>query len=161
MLLEWFNVRAAAEAGSALADQVAQRWLSGAAASRLARTPAASHEFRHLAAREFSRVRLNFLTRAKLASSFKWRLLDKGVDKRLAEEITQALIMHLMFDSGSAAESSAAETPARSSVVEQETPEPAAAGKFKQLVARGNECFVRNECAQALTFYQQAVALKP
>jgi tetratricopeptide (TPR) repeat protein len=161
MLGEWFNVRGAAEAGSALADQVAQRWLSGAAGSRPGQPPAASQEFRHLAAREFSRVRLNFFTRAKLASSFKWRLLDKGVDKGLAEEITQALIVHLMFDSGSAAAVSAARAPTRGSVVEQATPEPAAAGKFKQLMTRGEECFVRGEYSQALDLYKQAAALKP
>ena len=43
--------------------------------------------------REARPLKLNLLKRAKLANTFKWRLLEKGVEQQLADELTRALVL--------------------------------------------------------------------
>ena len=45
--------------------------------------------------RETSALKLNVFRRASLANSFKWRLLEKGVEKTLVDELTQSLVLRL------------------------------------------------------------------
>ncbi len=40
-------------------------------------------------------LRLGFFRRAKLANTFKWRLLDRGTDPGLADELTRMLVLRL------------------------------------------------------------------
>ncbi len=40
-------------------------------------------------------LKLNILRRATLANSFKWRLLEKGVEQNVVEELTRALVLQL------------------------------------------------------------------
>src|SRR5579872_2695078 len=102
MLLDWFNVREAMAVGMALADSVAQQTIPGSSASSVPQSRAAHslHELLRGHTRELTALRLNFLKRAKLANSFKWRLLEKGVEKPLADDLTQTLLMHLMVQTG-------------------------------------------------------------
>ena len=40
-------------------------------------------------------LQLNFYKKAKFANSFKWRLIENGVARKTADEVTQALVVHL------------------------------------------------------------------
>ncbi len=40
-------------------------------------------------------LQLNFYKKAKFANSFKWRLIENGVAKEVADDVTQSLIVHL------------------------------------------------------------------
>ena len=40
-------------------------------------------------------LRLNFYKKAKLANSFKWRLIENGVAREIADEVTQSLMLYL------------------------------------------------------------------
>jgi len=160
MRLDWFKVREVEAAGVALADHLVPP--TGAAAP--ARLPQVEgkvmHELLRRADREVRTLQLNFFKRAKLANAFKWRLLEKGVEKPIADAVTNSLVMHLLATAGSPA--------ARQSAGAAEVPEGAQdkaghakSGSFKQLLAQGNDCFGRGQYAQAISYYQEAVTLKP
>ena len=40
-------------------------------------------------------LQLNFYKKAKFANSFKWRLIENGVARGTADELTQSLVLHL------------------------------------------------------------------
>jgi hypothetical protein len=103
MLLKWLDARAATQAGIALADHVYLK--SGAQGGRRKDASARpqGQDLQKFLQKFLQRVDqaarpldLNFFKRAKLANSFKWRLLEKGIEKELANELTQALVMRLM-----------------------------------------------------------------
>jgi tetratricopeptide (TPR) repeat protein len=173
VLLEWFNVREAVAAGTALADQ-----FEPSATSRVARRgskgtidakAAALADFLRRAERQVGALRLNVFKRAKLANSFKWRLLEKGIEKDVADEVTQALVLHLMMVrtvSGSVGEtvrnSPRGATTAGASLPDGVT--VAGAGEersAKELLKSGNECFARGAFEEALNSYLSLLSLKP
>ncbi|HUL45796.1 MAG TPA: sulfotransferase [Steroidobacteraceae bacterium] len=101
MLLKWLDAREATAAGAALADDFYLQ--SG---SRLPRSRASEGgqepELQKFLQRFLQRVdqavqplKLNIFKRAKLANSFKWRLLEKGVERDLVDELTRALVTRL------------------------------------------------------------------
>jgi tetratricopeptide (TPR) repeat protein len=106
LLLKWLDARRATEVGVELADGVELR--APADNARASQPNGASlqqqklqgflQKFLQRVDREARPLQLNFFQRAKLANSFKWRLLDKGVERELVEELTQALIMRLAVD---------------------------------------------------------------
>jgi tetratricopeptide (TPR) repeat protein len=147
MSLDWFNAREATAVGAALADQLAPQALPGSSGH-----DKQLQELMRRADREVGSLRLNFYKRAKLANSFKWRLLEKGVEKKFADEVTQALVMHLMAAPNGASAPEALAPPAEGT---------ARSGNAKQLLTKGNACFARGEYAQAMAFYQDMVELKP
>src|SRR5215469_10316643 len=99
-MLNWLNTREATEAGIALADDFV---LQTAGASAGARPKGAAGQqlekfmqrFLQRVDREARPLQLNVFKRAKLANSFKWRLLEKGVEKPIVDELTQALVLRL------------------------------------------------------------------
>ncbi|MGO9851590.1 MAG: hypothetical protein ACLPTM_08245, partial [Steroidobacteraceae bacterium] len=105
MLLDALNTGDAEAVGISLAEEVVLRTTSGAAGTRLQKSGAADaqrkraqqflQQFLGRVDREARSLKLNFFKRAKLANSFRWRLLDKGVDKALVEELTHALVLRL------------------------------------------------------------------
>jgi hypothetical protein len=109
MLPKWLDTRKATEVGNALAEDFAMR---SEPAKQKKRKRGEGHdpqglELQKLLQKFMQRVdleacplRLNVLQRAKLANTFKWRLLEKGFERKLADELTQALVMRL---SGAAA----------------------------------------------------------
>lgn len=103
MLFDWFNAREAVNVGASLADHFLPE--SGQGRSR----PDSSKNghgnlarFRERVVREVRPLRLNLFKRARLLNSFKWRLLEHGVDRAVADELTQTLILQI-FDSSTAA----------------------------------------------------------
>ena len=96
MVFNWFNSRVAAEMGGSLADQFL------AAVAKTNRNPKkgpdntkAVEALMTQVDREVRPLRLGVFRRAKLANTFKWKLLDQGVDRGLADELTRMLLLRL------------------------------------------------------------------
>src|SRR5580704_2940265 len=100
LMLKWFNAREAADLGVALADEFA-----AAAAPRPARLQgsegkrkehaSALEQLHERADREVRPLGLNFYQKARFANSFKWKLIENGVESGVADGVTQSLIVHL------------------------------------------------------------------
>ncbi len=95
MILEWFNGREAAEIGAALADEFAPRADPPSRRSTAASTSASMEQLLRRADSEVRPLQLNFYKKAKFANSFKWRLIENGVARKIADEVTQSLVLHL------------------------------------------------------------------
>jgi hypothetical protein len=98
MVFNWFNSKVAVDAGGSLAEQ----FLAAVAKSNAKRNPSkapdnakAIEAFLAQVDRDVRPLRLGVFRRAKLANTFKWRLLDKGVDRNLADELTRMLLLRL------------------------------------------------------------------
>src|SRR5271155_722894 len=141
MLLEWFNARDAANAGVALADTLAQSTapLNGNTRNGEA---GALQALLQRADREVRTLRLNFYKKAKFANSFKWRLIENGVEPSIADEVTQSLILHLSQDQPNAAKPGDSAPPRPDSV------------KVQQILDQGNQCLTQGAYTQAMAHYQ-------
>jgi tetratricopeptide (TPR) repeat protein len=156
MLLSWFNAREATEVGAALADDFVLQSNSGSAGVRRAETRGHDlqkflQKFLQRVDREARPLKLNVFKRAKLANSFKWRLLEKGVEQQLVDELTQALLVRLAGGQGPAA----SESPGPG------TKRRAGARNAQALHARGNEALARGAFAEAQQCYEELVQLDP
>src|SRR2546429_5122682 len=92
MLLKWFNAREATEVGTALADDFVFASRPSGTRRRETRSGPQGQELQKLLMRvdrEAGPLKLNLIKRAALANSFKWRLLEKGVER--SEEHTSEL----------------------------------------------------------------------
>jgi tetratricopeptide (TPR) repeat protein len=157
-MLGWLNAREATRVGAALADDFV---LQGADASALqngrgtpsGRVQKVLQRFLQRVDRETHALELNLFKRAKLANSFKWRLLEKGIDREIADELTQALILRLTPSQGnvSRAEPSNAAPPGRSRSRELH------AG----LLAQGDEHLARGAYAEAIECYRELLSVDP
>src|SRR5215813_8116311 len=110
MLFDWFNARQATEVGTALADDFVLQSASAGPRRKGAKPGTQDNELQRFLQKFLQRVdrdarplQLNVFKRAKLANSFKWRLLEKGIDKEIVDELTSALVMRLTAGPGSAA----------------------------------------------------------
>jgi len=156
-LLNWFNVRDVMAVGEALADQLAPQASGRARHEQQAPRAASSkvtQEFLRQAQNKVGPLRLNFYKRAKLANSFKWRLRENGVEEKVADEATKALVLHLFMG-----RADVGAEPAASASAPVEPSE--AAPKPQQLLSEGNRHFAQGAFAEALACYQELVALKP
>lgn len=94
MEIAWIRTRPAADLGVTLADALAppKAGQSGSRAkSNIGDLPALLSRSRE----QLAALRLNFFTKAKLANSFKWRLLENGLDEDLAAKLTHSLVLQL------------------------------------------------------------------
>lgn len=117
-MLKWLDAREATAAGAALADDFYLQ--SGSKLPRArGRESGQEPELQKFLQKFLQRVdqavrplRLNVFKRAKLANSFKWRLLEKGLEQALVDELTQALVVRLTGagPGGAAAEGAAGST---------------------------------------------------
>src|SRR5882672_4145150 len=115
MILAWLNGREAAEIGAALADEFAP--LADSADTRGSPERGASGSMEKLLRRADAEVRplqLNFYKKAKFANSFKWRLIENGVARTTADDVTQLLVVHLSTRETPTVEQSSAAAPVRS-----------------------------------------------
>ena len=122
MLLQWFNTREVTELGAALADDFVLQTAQGSPAQRQSKAnPAAQgkelqkvlNKFLQRVDREARPLKLNAFKKAKLANSFKWRLLEKGVEPQIVDELTRALVMRLSAKPSSDAAASASQPAGR------------------------------------------------
>ncbi len=149
MLLEWFNAREAANAGIALADSIAPTAeLRGAKAERKAEA-GALRELLQRADREVRALRLNFYKKAKFANSFKWRLIEKGVEPTVANEVTQSLILYLSQNQPE--EMKTSDSGSRRVNSDQ----------LQHLLDQANRSLEEGAHAHAVVHYQQLLELRP
>jgi tetratricopeptide (TPR) repeat protein len=156
MLLDLLNTRDATRVGAALADDFVMQ--SDHASPRQEGRGAPSAQLQKLLQKFLQRVdretrllQLNLFKRAKLAHSFKWRLLEKGVEPQIVDELTQALVLRLTparVDPSPAASADAAA-------------EPRVAGNPRTLLAEGDEALARGAYAEAVDRYRELLQLKP
>jgi Flp pilus assembly protein TadD len=153
MMLKWFNSREAARVGAALADEFAPRMTPDAERNKGVARREGTNEIQELLRhgdREVRVLRLNFYKKAKFANSFKWRLIENGVDSDVANQVTQALVLHLSQNqvvSELGHESSGAPPP------------PADTIKAKTLVVQGDKCFERGAYGDAIALYAESMEL--
>jgi tetratricopeptide (TPR) repeat protein len=152
MTLAWLDGREAAKIGAALADEYAPR--SEPAAGQGSPRGTASGSIDHLLRRADSDVRplqLNFFKKAKFANSFKWRLIENGVARKIADDVTQSLVMHLAQIK--------IPTPSQGSGdASANRPDRA---KAQQVFSRGNKMIEQGAYADAAALYEEAIKLDP
>jgi tetratricopeptide (TPR) repeat protein len=153
MLLQWFNTNGVTEIGAALADDFVLQTAQGSSAHRQSEAnPAAQgkelqkvlKKFLQRVDREARALKLNAFKKAKLANSFKWRLLEKGVEPQIVEELTRALVMRLSAKPASGAAASAKQPAARDA---------------RSLFAEGDAFLAQGAYDQAVQSYQEALQL--
>jgi Tfp pilus assembly protein PilF len=157
MLLGWFNARQAAEVGIALADHFAPPTVSrsikrGKKKSAQRERGAALQELLRRAERETRALPLNLFKKATFANSFKWRLLENGVEKEMADQVTRTLVLHI-------SQNQADSVPGRDSAAGP-TDQPDSS-KAQHHLTQGREYLARRAYAEAITSYQQLLKLNP
>jgi tetratricopeptide (TPR) repeat protein len=152
MTLAWLNAREAAEIGAALADEYAPRAESAAAPS--SSQNGTSDRLERLLRRADSEVRplqLNFFKKAKFANSFKWRLIENGIARKVADGVTQSLVLHLSGTQIPVLNQNSEDTPAV-------RPDRA---KAQLAFSRGNKLIAEAAYVEAIAQYEDAVELDP
>jgi tetratricopeptide (TPR) repeat protein len=156
MIFNWFNASEAAKIGAALADQFAPKQVMSSTTHgeqpALSRSDDALQEILQRADREVRSLRLNFYKKAKFANSFKWKLLENGLDKALADEVTQTLVLHLARNQPQSALGYGSDA---------STKNQPRSMNAKELLAEGDKFMARGAYAEALTFYQDLISLNP
>src|SRR5208283_908644 len=154
-MIDWFNAREAAKIGASLADEFARPAAPAAARGNKTAQGESSTALEALLRRVDSDVRglrLNFYKKAKFANSFKWRLIENGIEPKVADEVTQSLILHLSQDvAGTAADRNLGAGPV----------ERADSGKIEHLLAQAQKSFADGANAQAVALYEEFLELVP
>jgi tetratricopeptide (TPR) repeat protein len=158
-MFKWLDASEAAGVGTALADDFVLHSVSGRSGARNTGADARPEELRKFLQKFLQRVdrearplQLNVFKRAKLANSFKWRLLEKGVEPSLVDELTGALVQRLTVGRPAAAQ------------VQSE-----AAGTTRKLGAKGAQALHlqgaehlnRGAYTEALACYQELLEFDP
>src|SRR5579862_8414499 len=157
MLLGWFDARRATEAGITLADQYASVPRQPPRGRKKTMQQPPEDRLRELlrtAERIIQPLRLNFYKKAKLANSFKWRLLEKGVESQKAAEVTQTLVMHLSLNR-------AAALPGQSSPDAATSSDRPLAAKPKDLLAQANADLAAGRYEEATHPLRALIKLAP
>lgn len=155
-ILGWFNASEAAKIGIELAEKL----VPGAAnpgetpANKLTREILVGdlQMVFQQAERQLSGLSLNFFKKAKLANSFKWRLLESGVEGSLADEITQGLVLQL---SGARAPIPLGR-PAVGVAADR-----LHSGATKHLMAQANRCMAQGDYSEAIGIYEELIRSAP
>ncbi|MGH8200824.1 MAG: sulfotransferase [Steroidobacteraceae bacterium] len=155
MLLDWFNTRDAVAAGVTLADHFLPERSSAAAGGNKSGVPKDWRQhvprFRQRIAREAGTLKLNLFKRAKLLNSFKWRLLELGFDPQAADELTQVVLMQLVFKGEAAA------VPPSNGVVKERGGR--AVRRLPIILGEADAFFAQDRYAEAATRLQEALIL--
>jgi len=154
MLFKHLNAREAVQAGTALADRLRVLALSGAGKREGPGTRGLEkwREFLRRASHEISIPRLNFYRRVRFANAFKWRLLENGVDRGTADDVTQTLVLSMSLSRTHSAVSFDSPSEALPRSHSKAT---------RNLVMLAEECFARGEYSEAVTHYEELVRLHP
>jgi tetratricopeptide (TPR) repeat protein len=160
-MLKWLDAREATDVGAALADDFVLQSASGSAARQKSGSSGAAgrdlqkfmQKFLQRVDRDARPLQLNLFKRAKLANSFKWRLLEKGVEKTLVEELTQALVLRLTADPHKASAAGA-----KPDVLAAGQP---VRGSIQSLLSTANDQMARGAYAEATSGYGELLSLDP
>jgi tetratricopeptide (TPR) repeat protein len=156
MGLKWFKAREAADLGIALADQFAAAAALGTAPAHGSEGTRKEHasaleQLHERADREVRPLELNFYQKARFANAFKWKLIEKGLESGVADDLTQSLILHLAQDQTRVAAD-------RRSTGAQGTGSDASS-KNNALLARAKKAFGEGDYAQAAELFDEFVSL--
>jgi len=143
---DWFKTHAAVKVGTALADQFALHKVSEATMHG----EKVLQEILQQAGHEIHALRLNIYKKAKFANSFKWRLLENGVEGEIADDVTQRLVLHLSLNQGGPASGHSLGT------APMDRPDSSNA---QFLFTQGNKCFAQGAYTEALAFYRDLVEI--
>jgi tetratricopeptide (TPR) repeat protein len=101
-MFKWLGGSKVAEVGVTLADSLGIQTGPGSGAGPKSERGSKSPSLQKLLPgflqqvdRETAPLKLNIFSRAALANSFKWRLLETGVERSLVDELTQSLVLRL------------------------------------------------------------------
>ena len=148
MLFKGFHGPSVAEVGDTLADEFLSA--SGAETGRWPLQHSKGiRKFLSRVDAEARPLQLGIFRKARLANSFKWRLLENGLPPPAAEELTQMLLLRL-----SVSPSAATPEPAR-------LPPTTVRARVQALLAQAHAAATRGVHAEATTFYRQALEIKP
>lgn len=153
MLLEWFNAREATRIGAMLADF----YLPDETLSPAKRHSADSgkngrsdlQKFLQRVAREAAPLKLNLFKRAKLLNTFKWRLLERGIERKTADDLTELVLLQLSGNSKTA-------LPNSFTTSKRTHPRRSAA-----LFAEADTYFAEGKYKEAAACYREALAIEP
>jgi tetratricopeptide (TPR) repeat protein len=159
MMFKWLSGGQAAQVGAALADDFILHSESGSGARRREGRGSQNQDlqkflqkFLQRVDRQTSALKLNVFRRASLANSFKWRLLEKGIEQGLVDELTQSLVLRLTTRLAGAAQQEA----------------PVAASKrrptresLQALANAGIEHVKRGEHEQAIECFEEILSTEP
>jgi tetratricopeptide (TPR) repeat protein len=156
MIMQWFDASEATKIGVELADQFARQQGSRAARqgspSALGKQADELHLILEQADREVRALRLNFYKKAKFANAFKWRLTENGVDREMADEVTQLLVLHLSQNKTD---------PVQGQDLAAAPADRPSSTKVKQLLTEGNKSFAQGAYAEAAASYRKLLELDP
>jgi tetratricopeptide (TPR) repeat protein len=155
MILSWLDTSKAVETGIAMADQLVSRVVPDPLKSAKMKPQTPVEALLEILARAEHGVRaadLNFYKRAKLANSFKWRLIENGIERATADEVTQALVLNLSVNRDDLAATDHTDNAQRN--------RPTQANP-KQLLAQGNKCMAQGAYLEAIDIFSDLLELDP
>ena len=164
MWLHRLNTRIVTEVGNSLADHFVAAATSanseGAGQSREKRK--AIQVFLARVDSEAMPLKLGMFRRAKLASAFKFRLLESGIDPQLVNELTRMLLLRLVANESDAGSPAAPEVAPKSAPVAPERGSlPETGVSVRSLLARADGAAARGDHDEVVASYQQLLKLKP
>jgi tetratricopeptide (TPR) repeat protein len=154
-MLSWFDANDATGVGVALAEDVASSFTVKMRQLDHSGSPQDSKDLRRFLTKvkhDAGSLRLNLYKKAKLASSFKTKLLDNGVDSALAEHLTQLVLTQL------AGEQLAAASPEPATPVRHKRPD---FRKAQELLSEACEFSRGGQHRKAADAFQELVQLSP
>ena len=104
-------------------------------------------------------LKLNIFRRAALANSFKWRLLEQGVEQQVVDELTQALVMRLTTAGPTPA--APVRAPAARSAAAIPPNRPLHRQDLQGLLIRGNKYVESGSFDEAIVCFQKVLASDP
>jgi tetratricopeptide (TPR) repeat protein len=147
MIPTWLDGREAAAIGTALANEFAPRTNVVSEPLRQSASPDSMQRLLHRADSEVRPLRLNVYKKAKFANAFKWQLIENGVERGVADAVTQSLVLHLSGSQPPALNLKSADAPA----IRRDR------AKAQQLFGQGNKLSEQGAHAEAAALYQEAV----
>jgi tetratricopeptide (TPR) repeat protein len=96
---------------------------------------------------------LNFYQKARFANSFKWKLIEKGIESGVAADVTQSLLVHLA-QGATGAPTDGGWTAAQAGGAKD-------AGNAHALLARAQKVFKAADYPQAVSLFDEFVSLVP
>ncbi len=159
MIFKWLDASKAVEFGTMLADQLAPSGASetlNSGETKPHTLVSALHKTLARAGHDVRATDLNFYKRAKLANSFKWRLMENGVERATADEITQTLVLNL-----SVMVSADKGDPSGTAQVDETQSDRPLGNNVKHLLAQGNKCMQQGADIEAIGIFERLLEIDP
>ena len=154
-MFNWLSGREAAQVGTALADDFVLQTAGGPGARQPEKRTQGQElqrflqKFLQKVDQETRPLKLNIFRRATLANSFKWRLLEQGVEQNVVEELTRALVLRLTTGRSGAPLTDESVAPSK---------RRPSRDALQALLAQGDAHVKRGAFDEAVDCYQEALA---